>query len=191
MFDYVHDIQSTYRKVLECFSYPGRILSLKEELQDYEGEEGSFCGTQAFMRMLLDSDVSFHIVDNKEVGNKISQITYSKQKALGEADYVFLLANENHMLDKVIEAVKLGTLQNPHLGATIVVECEHIGNKEELVLNGPGIKSQNYVSFEMGDAWITARNEKNREYPLGVDMVFIDKENRLVALPRTTQVGMV
>jgi alpha-D-ribose 1-methylphosphonate 5-triphosphate synthase subunit PhnH len=41
----------------------------------------------------------------------------------------------------------------------------------------------------LGREWIAARAAKNREYPLGVDMIFVDPEGRVAALPRTTGVA--
>jgi alpha-D-ribose 1-methylphosphonate 5-triphosphate synthase subunit PhnH len=35
--------------------------------------------------------------------------------------------------------------------------------------------------------WLKIRNFKNKEFPLGIDMIFIDREDNLMSIPRTTE----
>lgn len=90
--DLVHDIQSVYRKVLNSMARPGKIEVLEEQ-EKVDMEINFNRGTFLIMLMLLDGEVSFNVVSEKseEVSNLISEITYSKEKPLEEADYVFVL----------------------------------------------------------------------------------------------------
>ena len=117
--DLVHDIQSVYRKVLNSMARPGKIEVLEEQ-EKVDMEINFNRGTFLIMLMLLDGEVSFNVVSEKseEVSNLISEITYSKEKPLEEADYVFVL--EDAVEKKLAEAyslAKVGTLINPNKSA--------------------------------------------------------------------------
>lgn len=189
--DLVHDIQSVYRKVLNSMARPGKIEVLEEQ-EKVDMEINFNRGTFLIMLMLLDGEVSFNVVSEKseEVSNLISEITYSKEKPLEEADYVFVLEDAvEEKLAEVYSLAKVGTLINPNKSATIISEVEFINDDGKLELSGPGIKDKKCISIGESNAWIKERNLKNKEYPLGVDGIFIDKEYRVVSLPRTTKIN--
>jgi alpha-D-ribose 1-methylphosphonate 5-triphosphate synthase subunit PhnH len=76
-----------------------------------------------------------------------------------------------------------GTSEYPDRSATLIVEMDALTNTGA-VLEGPGIKDQNYLSLPE-----TALFQENaRLYPLGLDFIFTNGGN-LAALPRTTRVS--
>lgn len=185
----VHDIQKAYRKVLNTFSYPGKIESLQEEMKHctYQMECGN--AMQIMMYMLLDADTSFCMESTSmKLAQRFSRLTYSVQKEIKDASFVFVTLDSFDKLAGVISNSAMGTLENPQHGATIIVECEKLRKDGNLCLKGPGIQGQTYLGVEGNDAWISSRQEKNAEFPLGVDLLFVDKEGNCVSLPRTTQI---
>jgi alpha-D-ribose 1-methylphosphonate 5-triphosphate synthase subunit PhnH len=46
-----------------------------------------------------------------------------------------------------------------------------------------------YVNMGVDGRWPEIRAFKNVEYPLGIDLFFIDSDFRLLGLPRTTQLA--
>ncbi|MCG8483376.1 MAG: phosphonate C-P lyase system protein PhnH, partial [Clostridia bacterium] len=72
--------------------------------------------------------------------------------------------------------------------ATIVAEVNQITNERELILQGPGIEDKNELKVDLNGHWVEKRRLKNIEYPLGVDMIMVDKNSNLVGIPRTTQI---
>lgn len=188
--DLVHDIQSVYRKVLNSMARPG-VIEILEEQEKIDIEVSCNKGTFLVMLMLLDGEVSFNIVSEKseEITNLISQMTYSKQKNLEEADYIFVLEDASERsLAEVYKLAKIGTLVDPNKSATIIAEVNSINNDDNLELSGPGIKDKKSLSISGNNKWIKERELKNKEYPLGVDAIYIDKEYKVVSLPRTTKI---
>ena len=187
--DSVHDIQSVYRKVLNSMARPGTVMSLKDESSKVEKFVKCYHSTFLIMMMLLDGEVSFNIVSKNyiDVSGTISQMTYAKVKSVEEADYIFVLDDLcDEKLSEVIENSKIGDLIDPNKSATIIVEKDLIESAGDLVFKGPGIKNESTVNISGDRKWINYRNNKNLEYPLGVDMIFIDKNDNVISIPRTT-----
>ena len=116
-------------------------------------------------------------------------MTYSKEKSLEEADYVFVLEDASEKsLAEAYKLAKAGTLIDPNKSATIIAEVNAISNDDVLELSGPGIKDKKSLYISGDNKWIEERALKNSEYPLGVDAIYIDKEYKVISLPRTTKI---
>ena len=189
--DSIHDLQGVYRKVLNAMSRPGVIENIKEEAEKVDIEMDCFKGTFLLMLMLLDGEVTFNIIseDPMSITSLVSQMTYAKIRPLDEADYIFVLKDANSKkLALAYRKGKLGDLVNPNSSATIIAEFEQIKEGSQLEFIGPGIKEVNRISISENRSWIRARKEKNQEYPLGLDGIYIDENSNVMCLPRTTQV---
>lgn len=163
-FDRVHDTTRVYRKLMNAFSHPGK----KENILDGIGEFGEpIPPTHAFLAVaatLLDAEVSFFVMENPELVDKISEITHCKQTMLTGADYIFApVALDNATLEAVFANVKHGTYIDPHTSATVIL----FAPDEDYVKNT-----------------VLLRGEQNIEYPLGIDLIFLLNEAELVAVPR-------
>jgi len=189
--DLIHDLQGVYRKILNAMARPGVIENIKEEAEKVDIELDCFKGTFLLMLMLLDGEVTFNIIseNSMSVTSLVSQLTYARVKPLEEADYIFIL--KDICLKKIGLAYKkgkIGDLVNPNSSATIIAEFEEIKEGKQLELVGPGIKDTNRISISEDKAWIKVRKEKNKEFPLGLDAIYIDKNSNVMCLPRTTQI---
>ena len=186
--DMVHDIQKVYRKVLNAMSRPGVIEDIKKQNEKVDIKIECYKSTFLLMLMLLDGEVSFALPGNKDnkIINIINQMTYSKEKKIGEADYLFV--TEKGDINKAIKNGKIGNLIDPNKSSTIIVEVQYINDQKKLELSGPGIKESIYANIEGYEKWLKIRNEKNKEYPLGIDMIFLDKKGKVICLPRTTKI---
>lgn len=191
MFDLVHDIQSSYRKVLSCMSRPGTIEGIAEYSEKLDINIDFSKSMLVLMYMLLDAEVSLKIVSSREeeITSLVSQLTYVKCKSLEEADFIFILKDSTpEIIEEAFKDAKIGDLIDPHKAATIVFEVEALSNNNRLTLIGPGIEKENYVEVEAKGDWIGEREKKNIEYPLGIDMILVDKNSNIMCLPRTTQI---
>lgn len=189
--DLVHDTQKTYRKLLRCMSRPGVIESIKEQSEKIDFDISFYKSTLVNMYVLLDGEVTFNIVsiNKEEITNFVNQLTYAKATRLEEADFIFILndADENSLGNAYTRA-KLGTLIDPHKSATIIAEVEKLSTDRKYCLKGPGIDDLCYVDIITKGLFVGERENKNIEYPLGIDTVFIDKEDQIMCLPRTTKI---
>ena len=170
-FDMVFDIQHAYRQVVHAFAYPGEIVSLKQEADRLEAGLPCRAATGVLLYMLLDADTSFHAVEEEQLTDSIARLTYCQSCSL-----------------ETMQKVQTGTLEDPHLGATLLVECDSLQEGDELILRGPGIPHAHTIASPLNSDWVEVRALMNEEFPLGFDMLLIDADANCMALPRTTQV---
>lgn len=64
--DLIYDIQRAYRKVVDSMSKPGLITNLKDEAAKVDLEAGCFPSTLVLAAMLLDTEVTFKVVSERE-----------------------------------------------------------------------------------------------------------------------------
>lgn len=192
-FDQVHDVQKIYREVLDSMSKPGTINNIHEILSKVEVYSDIPRELMGMAYLLLNAESSFYI-DGREKARYIKLHTYGKPVPRNLADFI-LLDEASEGEDGVVQAVKeakRGELQDPHLGATFIVKVESLDEGKGFKISGPGIKGNDEVKLGgLGQAFIEARREANCEYPMGVDFILIDNKGRVVALPRTTEIGVV
>lgn len=188
--DMVFTMQEAFRKLLHAYSYPGEIVSFYEQGEQLPITANCMKATQVLMYMLLDADTNFHMVtQDQELIQQFSQLTYCLPVTLEEANFVFLMEDERAQLNDALEHCSIGTLEDPHMGATLIIECESITNETEMILKGPGIQHTNNLHIAgLREGWQDIREACNREYPMGIDMICIDASGNCVVLPRTTQI---
>lgn len=192
-FDKTHDIQAIYRKVLDAMSRPGKVNVLAPEVEKLTLKVDVLPATLGLILMLLDSEVSFHVVSVRSdvISQLISQLTYAKEENIEQADYVFVLKDApDHTLAETFRNVKIGNLIDPQKSATLIIEVKAVAHESSktFTMQGPGIKDVSALTIAVDDAWVEARKEVNGEFPFGVDAMFVDEQARIVCLPRTTQI---
>lgn len=182
--DLVHDMQSIFRKIVNLNSFPGNILNLKVESDKIPSQLDFHKGVLLLSLTLFDGEVTFYCTD-KELSQIISGYTYSKQSGLKSANFIIHTPTDN--ISDLIDGASKGTLSDPHLGATIFVQVDEISkDNPNLKLQGPGIKDQSQISITSGFNFTKSREKANNEFPIGVDMILVDKNGNFTALPRTT-----
>ena len=188
-FDMVFDIQHAYRQIVHAFAYPGEIVSLKQEAEKLEVPLSCRAGTGVLLYMLLDADTSFcAISQDDQLAVNIARLTYCRNSTLQQAAHVLVTAECIAQLRDIMQKLKTGTLEDPHLGATLIVECEALKQGNDLIFSGPGIYQTNTLASMLDTDWVEMRSVVNEEFPLSFDMILIDQDANCVALPRTTQV---
>ncbi|MDR1321418.1 MAG: phosphonate C-P lyase system protein PhnH [Gracilibacteraceae bacterium] len=181
-FDMVFDSQRVFRLLLEAMSRPGNIVDIGEYAGRLAGEEPAFLAVAA---TLLDNEVSFNAGADRVLADEIAALTLARREELGAADFVFTRGEDD--MRPVIEKVKCGTPADPHKSATVVVLT---GAPEgTLTLRGPGIDDRRTVlaARAVGEA-IELRDAQNYEYPQGIDLIFISRGGKLLAVPRLVKV---
>ncbi|GBF34013.1 PhnH protein [Desulfocucumis palustris] len=189
--DAVHDIQRAYRKTLDAMSRPGLISNIKAQADNIDVEAGCFNSTVVLALMLLDTEVTFKAVSEREaeISRLINQLTYARAAEPENADFIFILNDAGPLaLEKAFKAACPGNLIDPHKSATIIVEVATLGNNGDLIITGPGIDRESCIKVQTTDSWVDIRAEKNVEYPLGIDIIFTDSSHNILCIPRTTQI---
>ena len=165
-FDIVFDVQHAYRKIVHAFAYPGEVVSLKEEADKLDLPLSCEKGIQVLLYMLLDADTSFHVVSGDEgLKTNIARLTYSTNADMSDAAFVIVTKDQTKHLDHVMNQVNVGTLEDPHLGATLLVECDSLFEKDTFTLTGPGIQETNTLHVSLSNDWVETRRKINEEFP--------------------------
>lgn len=190
MINLVHDIVRSYRNLIDANSYPGDVYSFTEFIKNNSINVPFYKETLLFVYMLLDAEVTFAVIgdENNKACDLISQLTYAKTVDIEAADFIFILSKaEDDEKEKAIRNAKIGTLIDPHLSATIICEVKSVKDGKSETIYGPGIKGEKQIRISY-ENWNKVRYQKNLEYPLGIEMYFVDEDGDILALPRTTQV---
>ena len=188
-FDAIFDTGKLFRSVLDSMAYAGSVINTKESCVYCDYKLGINKTMQALIMMLLDTDTDYAVIKNEDVESKISILTYCKKAEIDSAHYIFVL--ESSDLAYAINKANSGTLLDPQDGATIIVNCKSVTKGVHYIATGPGIKDKQDVFIDIKEDWITSRNAKNIEFPLGIDLIFVDKQFNILSIPRTTNIKRV
>ena len=189
--DLVHDLQAAYRKTLDSMSRPGLISNIRTQAEKVKMEINCFDSTFVLVLMLFDTEVKFKVCSEHEaeMNKLINQLTYAKATEVEQADYILVLNDAKlEELEKVFRRAYPGDLLDPHKAATMIIEADSVSNDKALTLTGPGIEQKCSIDVKTTDRWVELRAEKNSEYPLGIDLIFTDRADNILCLPRTTQI---
>ena len=172
--------QRCFRRLMNAFAYPGTF----EPLLDRADEEHS--SHEAVLRLILAT-----LIDGEttlaDTGRMVGEDDWQKldaARATSEHSQ-FIVARGDVSPD--FEPC-LGSLDNPHEGATLLLRVGRIGLGLSMQLTGPGVDGARDVAVEgLLPDWLVKRAEWTGTFPLGVDMVLFDAVG-MVTLPRTTKV---
>lgn len=187
--DVVHDMQKGFRTILHCMSRPGTIENVSELSEKVTVSMESLPTTFVVALTLLDREASFSIVgkNTQKTEDLFKAYTMAMKESVQTADYVFITKQASkEQIVSVFQQVKTGTLVNPQESATIILETEALNNLGDLSMTGPGIECAVDVSIAGYEQWIGERHRVNKEYPLGIDMILLDRQENIMCLPRTT-----
>lgn len=189
MFDYVHDTQIIFRKLVDGMSRPGTIGHLQNQVAKLQQIPVFYRPLAGIAFTLLDREASFHIVGepSEELVDLIRSYTLAQVKDVDQADYIFTTSQASKEdIEHAIMQAKTGTLRSPEHAATIIIETS-IAAKGNLLMEGPGIESSISITVGHTDVLYPSRLNKNSEYPLGLDFILIDEQAQIVCIPRTTK----
>lgn len=175
--------QHAFRELLDAMARPGTIHTAASAEED-----GRPAGV-TLLEALLDHEVSFAVVPpNAEVEGLVLRLTGSYLAGTRIADYILA---EGDGIVAALEEASEGKPEYPDWGATVLAVVNTIsagpGQGARLDLRGPGIQDTRSVWVDgfSADARATFA-ARNREVPLGVDVVLVARDGTFTCLPRYT-----
>lgn len=187
-YDSVFDAQEHFRLLLDSMSRPGKINSLPvmEILPPHEFQQAA--ALTAFS--LLNNDVTFYVAgDNREdITGYLLVNTGAQSAEIAVAEYIFLPVG---YYNEELYNVRVGTPVYPEDSATIIAQVEFIGelpqkDSLEVALKGPGVNGEAKIYLGgINTDLLDFVKTQNSEYPLGIDLIVTDRENNLIAIPRS------
>ncbi len=193
-YDAVFDSQKHYRVLLNCTARPGTIGMLDDVSLD--AAPGLSHAAALVMLALFNSDVGFFIHLGKAAAGFVRRETQAYAVPAPEAE--FLLLEDGAGAIDAIKAAKIGSLEFPETGATVIIQVASVSpaalnNGLKLTLTGPGIETEATVFVAgMSSTLLEAVAARNREFPLGIDLILacdsLSAGPCVLSLPRTTNV---
>ena len=190
--DPVHDTQAIFRTALDAISWPGAVRQLPVQAIDAPGNPWAV----ALLITLVDHETTLAVVPGAEsdaIETFIRQRTAVASAPLDAA--AFVLAEATPFVAELPTRLRRGSLEYPDDGATLVIwssESFDAGQSSRLRLAGPGVPAGLETRVPaMPDGFFAARAEATRAYPSGIDILFVDANGQLIALPRSTSVTVV
>lgn len=166
--------RTNFRNCLEALSRPGTLYGIMPLF-------GS--GLLGMASVFLYSEVGYHCSDTLDF-EIVAALTGAGEKSVEKAEYLFSEKADLGLLQRA----KVGSGESPEGGATIIFGCETMDSGVPVVLSGPGIDGLKTVFLPVDRFLIDCFLEKNREFPLGVDLFLVDPTNRIMGLPRTVKI---
>lgn len=211
-----HRAQRAFRSVLDAFARPGVVHEV-ELAPENSGRPASLdASLEQVARLFVDQAVTFCVVDSETdaVTAYLSGETRARCAPLREADFVVVpvRADARAAHEAVVEAC-CGTLIAPEKGATVLVGCSRLaeapesggvgmaGDRGELgeiaeqavhvvALRGPGVRDVNSFAVDRVD-WLNARAQRGDEFPCGIEIVLVDPDGHVVAVPRSASATLL
>lgn len=165
--------RKNFKSLSDALAMPGKITQLQPVFNGFLSSIAS---------VLLFSEVSYYYCGNEDF-SVIEAIANPSIASSKEADYAF----SDAINATLIHDAKKGDYLNPDFSATLIFKCEDF-NYCTFCLSGPGINEKKEVNLPCDKQFIEALMEKNSDYPLGVEVFFINTIGELIALSRTTKV---
>ena len=151
------------------------------------------------VRLFVDQAVTFCVADSESdaVAAYLTSETHARRAPLRDADFVVVPARADAQTasEAVAEACR-GTLVSPEKGATLLMGCARLAGVPEsgevtepavhvVALQGPGVERENRFAVDRVD-WLRARDARGDEFPCGIEIVLVDPEGRIAAVPRSS-----
>lgn len=192
--DVVRATQHIYRRLVDAMSHPGQLWQLIPHPHTSIEQNPNPTWIASVLLTLVDHEMTLHVVqsaDSTDLRNIMTRRTRATEVPISEADFV---AAEIASFDaETSTGMKRGTFDYPDDGATLVLQVESLtaSGGPSIALTGPGVKGE--LIRPLGDlttGFIAARNEVTHDYPLGIDVIVVDRRGLVMALPRTTSISV-
>lgn len=168
-----------FRAVLKAMSRPGTIVALSGD--DVEP-------ALRLLSCLVDNDTGFAVLGDPDLEARLARYTSGRPVALVEAEF---LVAAHGVTGGCLAGCRRGSLEYPHTGATVVYLVRRLGGPGLAIgLAGPGIKGRKVLTVDgLGSGEPAILAAINRDFPLGMDAILLDREGRLACIPRSTTIG--
>ena len=187
-YDAVFDAQKHFRVLLDAMARPGSIRFLGDvPLTSPKDLHGA---TALVGFALLNGDVTFYAKDDGVV-SYLTVNTTSQMASADVADFIFV---KGDLRSPAVLAAKVGSLRYPEEGATVVVDVNTVTDEVcdralAVTLSGPGVATQKTVYVRGIDVAILSDFvSQNAEFPMGIDMILVDRDGAITCVPRTAKV---
>jgi len=191
--------QQTFRRVLDALARPGQVQQLASDPSLSSAtfaDQPHLAWPATLLLMLVDHEVSLAVAGvagGEALETVVRRRTRVATATPEAADTV--VCDGGALTPELVTALKRGSLEYPDDGATLLVLTDDLttatAGAPTATLSGPGIDGAIRVSLPGLDPDIlAAREDAIALYPMGIDILLLDRAGRLLGLPRTTVVTL-
>ena len=200
----LHRAQRAFRSVLGAFARPGTVQRIELAPGNPARPAALDAALEAATRLFVDQAVTFCVADSETDATTayLTSETHARRAPLRDADFVVVPARADAQTarEAVAEACR-GTLTSPEKGATVLMGCARLAEVPEdgqvaepavhvVALRGPGVERENRFAVDRAD-WLRARDARGDEFPCGIEIVLVDPDGRVVAVPRSSRTTLL
>lgn len=176
-----------FRVLLEALARPGRPLELPELAMDPRLPNALLLplaladlGTSFWVHGLYDER------ERKLAADVVREATGARLAAPNVATFVVCLDGD----PSVPSRVRIGSELAPEAGVKMAVQVENFATGAPISITGPGIAEAFITTVGLDRAFLKALRNRNQP-PAGIDTWVFDRHHRVLALPRSTRIGVV
>ena len=184
--DPVFDSQAMFRKVLDAFARPGKVVAIPATVTV---PAPLFAPTAAFLCTFADEATPVQFEMDVATGAAAAWVQFHTGAPLAERAHLAHFAVVTHPEDLPDFAeFALGTQDYPDRSTTVVVQVESLADGEGFRLEGPGIDGAAEASIAPMPHDLLPALARNRAlFPRGVDLL-LAAPAAILALPRSTRI---
>lgn len=189
----IHRIQHAFRGVMNAVAHPGVVYAVPLDA-GRASATGLDAALDTVVRIFVDQAVTFAYMGDAVRERAIASETRSRAAGVSQASFVIVGADAGETsVEYAVERASRGNLISPEKGATVLLGCDALSQEPDKGLfgfsvSGPGVADTNRF-FCDSDAWLRARAARLDEYPCGIEIVLVDPNGNVVAIPRTSNVA--
>lgn len=197
LLDTIRSDQQTFRTTLSALANPGQIERLATAARSDAPTVNGNRFTGPLLMALLDHEVSFAVEPGPDAGVFAAFILKRTRCPIVSTDRAaFVVADHSRLDPQLPLELRTGSFDYPDDSATLIVQVPTLDQDAatdlRISLEGPGVPGRRIINLSgVTGELFAARDRANAHYPIGIDLIFIDHEGRIIALPRTTQVEIV
>lgn len=180
--DAVHEAQRVFRRALDAFAHPGRVVAIEAQLTP---PTPLLPGAASLALTLFDHSTSVFLDSalDQEPVRQFLRFHCGALLVTEPAQAGFALIGGAAALR--LDAFALGTPEAPERSTTVIVQVEGFGEAPTVRLKGPGIESEQVLAVRgLAPGFWTEWRANAALFPLGVDLIFATAD-AIVALPRS------
>lgn len=191
----IHRMQQAFRRLMDAFAHPGRVVE-QPAAPSCDVASGLAAPLDTVVRLFVDQATTFHLSADAAAVRALADETRSKRAPVEQAAFCIVPASAGEeAAARTVRLACAGTPASPEKGATAILECGRLSDGPEpglacFEVEGPGVKD---TARFWADArlWAEARSVRGDEYPCGIEIVLVDAQGRMAAVPRSSTLRTV